>query len=234
MGAGPHPGYLSSLFTTGVTMMSALDVAEAAVEADDQEAVGEVLRVLRCLGRQWMRKDRELFPSRYGEVWSTWGPKAQLMWAVASSRIYAEVARLRGRQDDTVREAFGRVRAALEGQQDPLGPTGRLVIYYLNPLYADAMLLGARLGGEGVELDPLGDPSWWPARQTVHTPYGALRVDLVQDGPRHALAFEAERDFPVTVVHGGERTVTSSNGRCVLGSAGDDSIQATESPACST
>ena len=217
MGAGPHPGYLSSLYMTGVTMLSMLDVAEAVIEKDgDCACTDGLLAALRQLHVQFIRDDREMFPSSYGHPMKKEGPKYSAMWVIMALRIYSQTARLQGDEDDVTREGLDR---ALETSTPPLekwAVSGRHVMYYLNPIYADAMLLGARLAGEGVEIAPLGEPDTWPQERTVETPYGDLTVRLSDEAGAAVLSFEAERPFPVVVRYNGTVMETSSTGRCAL------------------
>jgi hypothetical protein len=214
IGAGPHPGYLSSIYMTGVAMLSLLDAAEAASEQDGEPDLSALLAPLRTLNTQFIRDDREMFPSNYGENRRTWGQGNSWMWATMALRIYPEMARLQGSEDELTRSGL---RRAMETPTPPLeqwAVTGRYVMYYVNPLYADALLLGARLCGDGVELAPVGEPEWFPERQTVETPFGDLVViKEVQDGTV-ALRFEAGQDFPVRVQYGGQIMETTSQSGC--------------------
>ena len=216
MGAGPHPGYLSSIYMTAVSMLSMLDAAEAAVEAGEDATIQEALAALRQLHVQFNRDDREMFPSNRGSSRKTWGEGSNAMWAVMALRIYPEMARIQGTEDELTRTGL---RRAMEVPPMPLEQwalSGRHVMYYINPIYADAMLLGARMVRNGVEISPLDDPAWWPAEQTVETPFGRLRMTVSRDGGRESLRFEAEQEFPVTVRYGDAVFETTSKGTCAL------------------
>lgn len=217
MGAGPHPGYLSAIYMTGVSMLGMLDVAEAAVEKRDDAAEAQALKALRQLDQQFMRNDRELFPSGYGTTREDWGEASHGLWAAMALRIYPELARLQGREDEMTRAGL---RLAVECPRPPFDKwavSGRHVMYYLNPIYADAMLLGARLRGSGIEIAPLGEPQCWPAEQTVETPFGDLTVTTQVSEDDVKLSFHAECAFPVAVRYGGRVIETSSQQSCTLG-----------------
>ena len=214
MGAGPHPGYLSSLYMTGVSMLSVLDAAEAAVEMEELAAV--ILSALHKLHEQFIRDDREMFPSNYGSTRATWGQSNEWMWAMAALRIYPETARIQGREDEMTRAGLRRAAAVPTPPPEWWGRSGRKVMYYVNPLYADAMLLGARPTPNGVELNPIGEPCCWPAEQTVETPFGELDIRLSVKDASATFTFSSEREFAITVVHRETRIETTSNGHCTL------------------
>jgi len=216
MGAGPHPGYLSSLYMTAVSMLSMLDAAEAAVEAGEDAIVGAVLAALRKLHIQFNRDDREMFPSNYGSGRKAWGARTAAMWAIMALRIYPEIARIQAAEDKIARSGLSRAMQVPPLPLEEWAVSGRYVMYYTNPIYADAMLLGARVVRNGIEISPLGDPAWWPAKQVVATPFGELRVALSSEGGREALRFEAEQEFPVIVRCGGTVLETTSKGGCTL------------------
>ncbi len=216
MGAGPHPGYFSSIYMTGVSMISMLDAAEAAAERREEAAVAEPLKALHQLHEHFRREDRELFPSSYGQTRKQWKSESEGLWAIMALRVYPEMVRLQGAEDDATRSGL---RRATEAPVPPLqewGVLGRPVMYYVNPLYADAMLLGARLAGGGIEISPVGAFDQWPERQTVETPFGDLKLTLSREDRRATMRFEAEREFPVTVKYRGAVAETTSTGSCTL------------------
>jgi len=217
MGAGPHPGYLSSIYMTAVSMLSVLDVAEAAVERGAGAALAESLTALRQLHRQFIREDREMFPCSYpGQRRANWGRGSELMWAIMALRIYPEMARLQGAEDEATRAGLKRALEVEKPAPERWAASGRPVMYYVNPLYADAMLLGAVVRDGAVELFPLGEPEWWPPEQTVDTPFGALKIYASRQGQAVSLRFEAAEDFPVAVCYNGVVHRTSSNGACTV------------------
>jgi len=216
MGAGPHPGYLSSIYMTAVSMLSALDSAEAAVERGDKAALPQLIDALRVLDRQFRRDDREMFPSGYGQTRKQWGRGGEGMWAIMALRIYPEIARLQGKEDELTASGLRRAGGDPPMPLEEWAVSGRPVMYYVNPLYADALLLGARLAGDGIEINPIGEPPLWPAEQTIQTPFGDVLMRMSVEGHRAVLRFEAEREFPVLVSYGGTVTETTSRGSCVL------------------
>ncbi len=213
MGAGPHPGYHSSLYMTGVAMMSLLDVAEAAVEEDDEATVARIAGLLHILDRRYQRDDVEVFPSNLGQGRTEWRPGSYGVWVVMAGRAYTELARLQN-AEDAVTE-FGLRRCVTSPVPGPaVWPhSGRLGNQLVHPIYHDAMLLGARLAGPGVELAPLGEPELWPEEQVVKTPFGDLTV-RVKDA---SMSFEAAESFPVTVLYRGRKCETNSRGTCDVG-----------------
>ncbi|MBI2193302.1 MAG: hypothetical protein HYU36_15105 [Planctomycetes bacterium] len=216
IGAGPHPGYLSSLYMTGVAMLSLLDAAEAAAEDGGGPALGAILEGLRLLDRQFMRDDREMFPSNYGETRQTWCKPNHWMWAIMALRIYPEIARLQGDEDSLTRAGLRRALETETPASEQWAVSGRYVMYYVNPLYADALLLGARFEGGGIELSPLAEPRYWPVRQCVSTPFGPLAIATdLQDGAI-TLRFEASNEFPVRVRLGQEVIETTSRRTCTV------------------
>ena len=216
MGGGPHPGYLSSLYMTGVTMLSMLDVAEAAVEDDDQATLSDLLDSLRRLDKQFVRDDREFLPSSHGASKSEWGEGDRQMWAMMALRIYPQIARLQGVSTELVVSGLRRAMRTATVPIEEWGVSGRGVVYYSNGLYADAMILGASLNDGGIELSPLPDPSCWPAEQTVETPFGDLKVRAEREQDAVVLRLEAGRDYPVTVRYCEQVIQTSSTGCCTL------------------
>ena len=197
-------------------MLSMLDVAEAAIEKDGDDAcVSGLLAALRQLHVQFIRDDREMFPSSYGSPVKK-GDRNDWMWVIMALRIYSQAARLQGHEDDVTRKGLDRALGTSTPPLEEWAVSGRYVMYYLNPIYADAMLLGARLAGEGVEIAPLGPPDTWPQERTVETPYGDLTVKLSHEAGAAVLSFEAERPFPVVVRYNGTVMETSSTGRCSL------------------
>ncbi|MCC7191278.1 MAG: hypothetical protein IT444_00730 [Phycisphaeraceae bacterium] len=186
LGAGPHPGYISSIYMTGVCMNSLSDIAEAEFEEGCDEGVAAAYRLILKLHERWMRDDVELFPSSYGAGGrDKWGEVGQQMWVVVSGRVYSLAARLAPRCGALA----GAVKAMAEAgfrkmaEQPSVdvqrwAPRGRLGDNMLNPLYHDALRLGATIKGHGVELSPVGDLSTGPSVLTVATPWGELKVNV--------------------------------------------------------
>lgn len=209
LGAGPHPGYISSLYMTGVCMNSLSDVAEAEYEEGSDEGVAAAYRLILKLHERWVRDDIELFPSSYGLGGrDKWGDAGQQMWVVISGRVYPLAARLAPRCGALA----GAVRAMAEAglkkmaEQPSLKPeewikNGRLGDNLLNPLYHDALMLGARVKDGGVELSPLGGLSAGPTEQVVQTPWGELKVTI--EGEGEALRMRWRGAANVSVANGG-------------------------------
>ena len=216
MGAGPHPGHLSSLYMTGVTMIALEEAAEAAVEKGDPRMLELVSRALPRLHQQFTRDDVELFPSNIGQGRDIWHEGTRRLWAIMALRIYLQMARLQGGHDGITRAGLDKAAASLDSAPKDWLYGARLVMFYTNPLYADAMLLGARTEQGGVSLEPLDPPTLWPGTQTVETPYGQLEVstDVSEDEVR--FAFSAPREFAVVVRHGGTEVRTTSRHGTVL------------------
>ena len=191
IGAGPHPGYVSALFMTGVTMVAFAEAGAVALEKDDAALLATIREMLPVLDARFSRRDIEIFPSNPDLTLATSGSGGRRLWTAAALRIYAEWARWLNPGDE--RAAAG-LRMALEmlDTWPASWPDGqRRTQFYVNPLVTDALLLGARVDGEGVTLAPLR----WVPEQTVNTPFGDLRIRY-DDG---TVSFDATTEFPVTV-----------------------------------
>lgn len=207
MGGGPHPGYLSSLYMSGVCMASLLEVAEAEIEDGNLKALGPILKGLRKAHEQFNREDVELFPSNYTPGKKDWHAYRTPCWAVLAMRIYPELARLQGLEDKASR--LGLARAVAKELPTP-GPEyqswGRPGDDLLQSVYHDAFVLGARIAATGLEVAPLGTPDQWPPAWTVSTPWGDVRITVARTEQRTELAFAAAEDLAVTVRYRG-RTI---------------------------
>ena len=212
MGAGPHSGYHDSLFLTGVAMEALLDVAEVMVERGDAEGVEGITEMIAGVTPHFMSDDREYYPSEHGkqDQRSKWVQSFIFSWRLKTMRIYAEMARLRGSDGPMTHQALAKA------WDHEAGWGGRDTTRYLAPSWADALLLGARRVGDGVALNPIGSPEFWPAHRTVATPFGDLTVTLTRKAGRATLSFSSDRTFPVTVRYGDVHTTTTSNGLCGL------------------
>lgn len=213
MGAGPHPGYHSSLYMTGVCMMAVAEATEAALESGDEDAVPAALGMLERLHAHYNRDDVELFPSNLGSKRIDWTETSWATWSLFAARAYPLFARLCG-DDRHLCAAMRRVLDHLAGPSTRWLGTGRFCTFPLQGYHHDAALLGATLLGDGVALRPVGTPDLWPVEQTVHTPWGALTVQVEPEAGR--LSFQAPETFPVMVDYAGRQTETDSNGHCVL------------------
>jgi hypothetical protein len=217
MGAGPHPGYLSSLYMTGVSMVSLLEVTEAATEAGDTAIVQALLPYLELLHAHYNRDDVELFPSKYGDIRANWGDVQTGTWAAMAIRIYPELGRLLGPQDQTSGEGLQKIEQSKLQSLQEWSQQGRLGNQLINPIYHDALMLGARVIDSGIEIAPLNEPDFWPTEQTVATPWGDLTVRKDCNDDTLTLRFEAEREFPVSVKYHDKVVETNSQGEAVLG-----------------
>ena len=216
MGAGPHPGYFSSLYMTGVTMISLCEAGAVAVEKGERAVIEAIIPAMKTLHQQFMRDDVEQFPSNKGHGRDKWGLGNHRMWAIVALRVYPELARFQGGDDEVTLSGLLKARSYTDSPPRTWPDGGRLVMFYANPLHADAMLLGAKLEGEGVSLSPVGPTSLWPAEQIVRTPYGDLVVRTEISDGRAAMRFQAEREFPVIVRCGEQAIRTTSRGSASL------------------
>ena len=215
MGAGPHPGFLSSLFMTGVTMMSVLEVAHTAADKGEDAALQDSLEALRLLHQQFVRDDREFFPSNYGEERKDWNDSFTLMWTMMALRIYSDLSRLPV-DDDWVAAGLAKALSIETPMIEKWAVTGRHVIFYHNPIDADANLLGALWEDSTLTLEPLGTPSIWPALQTAKTPLGPLTVQTSIDEGKALIRFGAESDFPLRFMFQGNCFEATSSGELLL------------------
>jgi len=222
MGAGPHPGYLSSLYMSGVCMVSTLEVAEAEAEEMRDDLHPALMQMLHKLHTHYIRDDVELFPSNFGGGgWSQWKPGPKGVWAILASRIYTQMARLDG-ESDTTDQGIARLLDPDLPDVQAWGKQGRLGDNFTHTAYHDALTLGARLTRDrhgqiaGVELDPIGVPQHLPPTQTVETPWGHMSIQTSMEGDRLAMKFHADSDFPVTVRYRGSTATTSSLGAVSL------------------
>ncbi|HVF11083.1 MAG TPA: hypothetical protein VNA16_09790, partial [Abditibacteriaceae bacterium] len=216
MGAGPHPGYLPSLYMTGVCMSSLLDVAEAEAEVGDGAVIEGLIPMLQQMDEHYNRDDVELFPSSFGLGRAGWEARSRATWSVLALRLATEMARLEGAEDAATRRSLARANDHAMPSLEDWAKIGRLGNNLIYPLYHDALLLGARVHQDGIALCPLGEPSLWPVEQTIETPFGLLRMTTEVQGAKAVLRFSAEAEFPVIIEYGGEVTRTGSRQSCEL------------------
>jgi len=216
MGAGPHPGYHSSLYMTLVTMISLLDVAEAGLEHGASSGDPLLQELFPPLHRQAIRDDTEMFPSDYGRGRHRWGEGNHAMWAVAASRIYPELTRLGLLPPADTQHGYAKIKEELRFLASRAMGIPRGVMGYLNPWYADAWVTGARWENNRLLLDPIECPELWPATQTVATPAGDLIVKLNSAGGPATISFSADEEFPVVVRWKGDEHSTTSGGSVTL------------------
>lgn len=217
MGAGPHPGYLSSLYMSGVCMVSLLEVAEAEIEDGNFDALEPIFEGLRKAHVQFNRSDVELFPSNFNPNKTDWHAYRTPCWAVLAMRIYPEMARLQGREDRMTRLGLSRaVSKDLPAVTVEGWAHNRTGDNLLQSVYHDAFMLGARATEQGLEIAPLGTPDQWPGQWSVGTPWGDLKVEVQAKGRKATLIFSAATEFPVTVLYGGRTRRTGSNRTCSI------------------
>ncbi|MHB9106573.1 MAG: hypothetical protein ACYDCO_05895 [Armatimonadota bacterium] len=211
MGGGPHPGYLSSLYMTGICMISLLETAEAEQEDGNTEQIQALLPLLHRAHVQFNRADVELFPSSYQPDKKDWHAYKGACWALLASRIYPEMIRLQGCEDEDTQ--LGLYRSVAENHSpDKIAQGNRPGDALLQSPFHDALVLGARATEDGVTLDPIGTPELWPPQWTVATPFGELAITV--EGS--TLQLSAQADFPVTITYAGKTVQARSNGTTAL------------------
>jgi len=211
MGGGPHPGYLSSLYMTGICMISLVESAEAEQEEGNTGQIEALLALLHRAHVQFNREDVELFPSSYQPDKKDWHAYKGACWALLASRIYPEMVRLQGCEDEDTRLGLSR-SVADNHSPDDIVKGNRPGDVLLQSPFHDALMLGARATEHGVTLDPIGAPELWPPRWTAVTPFGELAVTV--DG--NSLKLQSAADFPVTVNYAGKTIQARSNGTAAL------------------
>ena len=209
MGAGPHPGYLSSLYMTGVCMVSLLEAAEAEQEEGNTEKIAELLQLLNRAHVQFNRADVELFPSSYTPGKQDWHAYKGECWAILAMRIYPEMIRLGGEDEATLLGLSRSVSPDLPPLERYL--SNRPGDNLLQSVYHDALVLGARATERGVALSPIGSPEHWPPRWTVSSPFGDLTITVTCEGEDTILQLKAAADFPVAVKYAGKTIRARSN-----------------------
>ncbi len=206
MGGGPHPGWHSSLYMTGVVLMSLLDLYE--MEVEQGGVVDRIWSDFEILHRQYRRDDVELFPSNLGNPRARWGWHSQAEWATFALRAYAEMGRAVGFDHPVVREGFAKLKPALGYNQAEWSQTGRLGNRHLHPRAHDALMLAARLREEGfgIEMEPaFGEETLpWPEVQRVATPWGMLEIRARREGNDWRVQFKVGFDVPIRVRWRGE------------------------------
>ena len=199
-------------------MISTLDVAEAQEEMCDEPLIDDLVDLLHRMSRHYMLEDREMFPSDLNSPKEARikRMKTSGTWSVFATRLYTELARLQGAEDDATRAGYDRLLERAVPSLEEWAPSGRHGTHLIHPIYHDALVLGARWTGDGVRLEPLLGPELWAAEQTVNTPLGDLRIKVETDGARTRLRFEADAGFPVEINHNGWTGRTTSKGELDL------------------
>jgi len=215
MGAGPHPGYHSSLYMTGVCMTSLLEIAEAEVEEGNTDKLPAITDMLARLSTHYTRDDVELFPSNIGFCRRDWSDRQHTIWSTLALRAYPELLRLGG-DEGAARTGLDIAYTCTQKPVAEWTTDGRPGDNFIHPRYHDALMLGATVEGDGIALNPLGDPAWWPAEQTVSTPYGKLTVLIEEHAGETIFRFSAVNLFPVMVRYEGQTVGTDSQGNACL------------------
>jgi hypothetical protein len=212
IGAGPHPGYHSSLYMTGVCLISLLDIAEAELEAGNQSALAAMLPYFIKMEDRFSRTDIELFPSEYGMGAKGISPTGHATKAAMMMRIYPQLARLYPGEIERCRRGLAAIPGQIPPTLEEYGHSGRVTNNLVPPLYHDALLLGAIWKDGHLEISPMLDAATFPSRQIVSTPLGSLTMHR----SNNELKFESETKFPITIRHGGKKTTTDSTSTCTL------------------
>ena len=213
MGAGPHPGWHSSLYMTGVTMCSLLDIAAAQQEMLDPNHEPDLVDIpdmIHRLSERYQNRDIEMFPSSLGQP--KWDDKANGIWTTFGCRVYPELARLEGRESETTQAGIERAMRSDVPPMDEWFASGRFTTHLVHPLYCDPMLLGAKWTDAGLSLQPIGDAQDWPAKSTIQTPAGDVTLDVKIEGDTAALTFSAAFDAKVTLTYRDSAGEGTTNG----------------------
>ncbi len=211
MGAGPHPGYHSSLYMTGVVMVSILELLDAHLEKgmESDPLVRELVGLFGQLHTHFNRNDVEMFPSNRKKGHQSVDEWKCTHWANLGLRIYTGLGRYLGWAGENLDQGLFRSMHPELLQGAERGKDGRPGDGLVNPLYYDALLWGARVEGDGVRLEPMGKAERWPAKAVVHTPFGELTV-VKEAG---ALVLSSGAQFPVSLVLNGKVQEGDSQGR---------------------
>jgi hypothetical protein len=215
MGAGPHPGYISSLYMAGVCQVSLLEVADAEAEEGHTDRLPAIFASIDQLQKHYSRRDVEMFPSSY-KAKVEWPQSQNSFWSTQAMRITTQMPRLRGSIDELTATNLKRTIDDDLLDNDAWGRHGRPGDNFVMPWYHDALLLGATWQGDGVTLAPLGDPTNWPAMQTVLTPRGELTVSTAIADGKVKFTFKAAEAFNITVKIGKATAKSTSTGSCEL------------------
>jgi hypothetical protein len=214
MGAGPHPGYHSSLYMTGVVMVSILELLDAHLEKglESDPLVKELVGLFPKLHAHFNRDDVEMFPSNRAKGTKIEFDWKNVNWGNLALRIYPGLGRYLGWTGENLDLGLHRAFYPELTQGAARGKEGRPGDGFVNPLYFDALLLGARVEGDGVRLEPVGKAERWPAKAVVDTPFGELTV-VKEAG---ALVLSSAAKFPVSLVINGKVQTGDSQGRFAL------------------
>ncbi len=214
MGAGPHPGFHSSLYMTGVVMVSILELLDAHLEKgmESDPLVRELVGLFGQLHTHFNRNDVEMFPSnrvKGAKIENQW---KIVHWANLGLRIYSGLGRYLGWSGENLDLGLLRSMHPELVKGGDRGKEGRPGDGFVNPLYYDALLMGARVEGAGVRLEPIGKAERWSDKAVVHTPFGELTVTKEAGG----LVLSSVEKFPVSLVLNGKVQKGDSQGRFAI------------------
>jgi hypothetical protein len=216
IGAGPHPGYHSSLYMTGVCLISFLEVAQAEFEEGNTDRVASMLPYFIKMEERFTRDDIELFPSEFGLARKGWGPAGHATWAAMAMRIYTQLATLYPQERARCERGLKRIPEHVPPTQEEYGRLGRVTNNLVNPLYHDALLLGAHLHNDGLKITPAVSPRLFPPKQVVSTPFGDLTITAAAQDEKTKLSFQSATEFPIDVSSADRTVQTTSKGDCTI------------------
>lgn len=215
MGAGPHAGYVDALYMSGICMAACLDMAEAEIEAGNGDQLDGLLDLLRKLHGDFIRDDMPLFPSNMDDLRADWSPHFAVTWSMIAARIYPVLSRIWPQSSKQQLEGM-QVLYRHAQDQDAWFHDGRYCLFPLQIGIHDAFVLGARLEGQGILIEPVGKPADWALEQVVDTPWGSLSVRARQRRGAVEFVFSAPEKFPIRICYKGKTGKTTSTGTCQL------------------
>jgi hypothetical protein len=214
MGGGAHPGYVDALYMIGVCMTVCLDIAEAEQEAGNADEVAALLPMVKQLHGFFIRDDVMLFPSHPTCFRADWSPAFQSMWTMEAARIYPALSRFWPTATRQQQQGLDKLAMYPESLFGGWAIYKRNCLFPLQSISHDAYILGARVDGTAVVIEPCGKPANWPEVQTAHTPWGRLEIRASKVRGVVEFVFSAERKFPVRVCYNGKSKKTHSKGTC--------------------
>lgn len=219
MGGGPHPGFHASLYMTHVAFISLLEASEAMVERGDTDCLDDLRIMMRQISSHYLRDDVELFPSNYGQHRAEWPDPLWGCWLMPGARLYIEWPRFSPDDEPLSYAGWDKIAEAKFSWEVQDVKSTRPTIFFSHPWYIDAMFVGARASGDGVELNLIGRPAEWAPEQTIVTPLGDLTVAADPGDGKATLRFSADQAFPVTVRYRDTTEQTDSRGSVSLATA---------------
>ena len=190
-------------------------MAEAEIEAGNGDQLDGLLDLLRQLHADFIRDDMPLFPSNMHEYRPDWSPHFTVTWAMIAARIYPVLSRIWPKSSKQQDEGMQALYRHAE-DQDAWPREGRYCLFPLQIGIHDAFVLGARLEGQGILIEPVGKPADWALQQVVDTPWGSLSVRARQRRGAVEFAFSAPEKFPIRICYQGKNGKSTSTGTCRL------------------